>query len=387
MNHKEMKEILNIAYKYNTPYFITGTIGIGKSVAVKELAMELAEKEKRTFVNWNKITKTQKMEVMANTEKYFLFIDQRASQFDLGDFKLPQLDNQTNNGYFEWRIPLVYSVICKPKAKGILFFDEFNISVSSVMAMFYSIINDRFIGEHKISDGIFIIGAGNTSNDVSYVNELGNALKDRFEHITLKIPDIEEFTEYCMNHGVDPRIVGFLQFRPTLLHKIPTESSDSAFPTPRGWSERLSPMLKDIPSDKLELIERVVGSHVGTSVGIEFAAFIKLAYQVDLDAILENPEKIKELDTMDLESDLERPGLKYSVLSALADRFRQDNKLIESMAKISTYLEAEYGIMLLRLCKSGDIKGYKSISNKAIENKEKFPYFIDFLYKNQGYLI
>lgn len=386
VNHEEMKEVLRIAYKQKIPYFIWGKIGVGKSYLVRDLAEEFAEKEGRKFVNWNKLVKREKLEVIENIKDYFLFIDQRASQFDLGDFKLPQLDNHaTENGYFEWRIPLVYYAICKPEARGVLFFDEFTLCSSSVMGMFYSIINDRFIGEHKISDGMFILGASNFSTEISYVNDMGNALKDRFEHLELKVPDIDEFTKYCMNHNVDPRIIGFLNFRPTYLYKVPKDLKEGeGFCTPRGFSDRLSPLIRDIPSDKKDLIELITASNIGKGVAMEFAAFIKLSYNVDLEAILKDPKKIKELDEKEMDN-IERVGLKYSVLSALSEKFRADNKLIENICKISEYLEKDYGIMLLRMCLSADQKGFKKISKESESGKHKT--FRKFLEKNVDYLI
>lgn len=384
VSHEEMANVLRIAYKQKIPYFISGGIGIGKSQGIRELSKEFAEKENRKFVDWNKVTKKEKLEIIDNIKDYFLFIDQRASQFDLGDFKLPQLDNHaTENGYFEWRIPLVYYAICRPEAKGVLFFDEFTLSSSSVMGMFYSIINDRFIGEHKIADGIFIIGASNKAADVSYVNEMGNALKDRFEHMELKIPDIDEFTKYCMNNDIDPRIIGFLNFKPKYIYNIPKDSSEMAFPTPRGWSDRLSPLIKDIKSDKLDLLELIATTNIGRGVALEFTSFIRLSYDVDLDAILKDPKKIRELEEKEPDS-FKLVGLKYSVLSSLSEKFRANNKLIENICKISEYLEKDYGIMLLRLCLSADKNGFTKIKKEALLGKHKA--FKKFLEDNVEYL-
>jgi len=269
VNHRQMAEVLGIAFGTKTSYFISGPTGIGKSVSIKELAKKKAEERKRKFVEWNKLTRDEKFNVMRNTKQYFAFIDQRALQFDLGSFQMPDLfknvDVEGLNGTFEWRIPLVYAYLCMPDTEGFLFFDEFNQAPTTIQGMFYQIINDRQIGEHKIADGVFIIGAGNRMEDKANVFDMATPLKDRLEHLELGVPSVEEWTEdFAIPHGIDMRIVGFLQFKQSFLNMVEPDSSDMAFPTPRG-NERLSNMIKNIETkpENLRLLEIIVGSNVG----------------------------------------------------------------------------------------------------------------------------
>jgi hypothetical protein len=347
VNHKQLIEILKIAYKVKRAYFIWGTVGIGKSYSIKELAKQLAKEEGREFVEWNKLNREEKLKVIEQLDKYFLFIDERALQFDLGDFKLPKFDS--NNGTFEWCIPLVYKVICDNRAKGILFFDEFNLAPPTIQGMFYQVINDRQIGEHKISDGIFIIGAGNRAEDVATIYEMASALRDRFEHLELAIPSLEEWTEWALKNNIDSRIITFLHFKPSYLHKFDSESKDKAFPTPRGW-EYLSLQISNLQNNDYELLEKIISANVGEAVAIEMIAYLKLTEKINIKEILNNPEQVKDID---------RADMKYTIVSELTEIYKKDEKTLDKIIKVLELIEPEFAILCLRLLKSVNEKHFK----------------------------
>jgi MoxR-like ATPase len=342
VNHAQLKEILKIAYKSRRAYFIWGATGIGKSYAVRQLAKELAEEEKREFIEWNNLTREEKMKVMQELDKFFLFIDQRALQFDLGDFKLPKFDN--TNGTFEWCIPLVYQAICDKRAKGILFFDEFNLAPPSIQGMFYQIINDRQVGEHKISEGVMIVGAGNRLEDRANVYEMSSPLLDRFEHLELAVPTLEEWTDWALKNNIDSRIIAFLHFKPSYLFKFDPNSKDKSFPTPRGW-QYLSDQIKHLDKGDYSLLENLISANVGEACSVEMVAFLKLSEKIRIEELLKNPEKIREIT---------RTDLKYSVVSELAEIYKKDTKHLDSIMKIVQLLEPEFSILCLRLLKSAN---------------------------------
>jgi len=339
VNHKQLKEILKIAYKTNRAYFVWGSTGVGKSYTIKKLAEELAEEENREFVEWNGLSRDEKLKIVENLDKYFLFIDQRALQFDLGDFKLPKFDN--NNGTFEWTIPLVYQVVCDKRCKGVLFFDEFNLSPPSIQGMFYQIINDRQIGEHKINDGVFIVGAGNRIEDRANVYEMASPLLDRFEHLTLAIPSIEEWTNWATENDIDSKIIAFLHFKPSYLFKFDTKSKDKSFPTPRGW-HYLSEQLKFVKEKDYDTLEHLVSANVGEACAVEMLAFLKLREKIDIRDLLKNPNKVKEID---------RTDLKYAIVSELPNIYKNNKEELKNITNIIKNLEPEFAILSLKLLK------------------------------------
>lgn len=345
-----MREILKVAYKTKTPYFLSGATGIGKTVGVKELAIETAKEEDRKFIEWNNLTRDEKHEVLKNAEKYFGFIDQRALQFDLGEFKLPKFND--SDGTFEWCIPLVYQYLCNPKTKAILFFDEFNLAPSTIQGMFYQIINDKQIGEHKISDGVFVIGAGNRLEDKAFVYTMAVPLQDRFEHLELAKPPLEEWVEWALPHKIDNRLIGFLYLQPSELWKYEEDSTDMAFPTHRGH-ERCSDMIKEIPtkSDNYDLLEKIIGSNLGEAYAGKFIAWLRKTEKIKIADFLENPKLIKEINDMDL---------KYAICVELPTMFKKENKLFPKIMKLIELLEPELAIMTLRFMKEADSKYFST---------------------------
>ena len=177
-------------------------------------------------------------------------------------------------------------------------------------------------------------------------------MKNRFCHVVLNIPSIEEWTIWASENGVDSRIVAFLNFKPSLLFRFDPENKEQAFPTPRSW-EFASKMIKGIDI-KDEMFEMAVASAVGQGTAIEFQAFCKLNRKVDINEIIKNPSKVKEIQEIDL---------KYFVVGALADRYVRDKKLLQVMLKVALELEPEFGVLLLRLVKGADEKEFGKVIN------------------------
>jgi MoxR-like ATPase len=215
--------------------------------------------------------------------------------------------------------------------------------------MFYQIINDRQIGEHRISDGVWIVGAGNRLEDKANVYEMSSPLLDRFEHIELAIPDLEEWTSWALSNEIDSRIISFLHFKPSYLFKFDAKSKDKAFPTPRGW-EYLSSMIKGIEKD-YELLENIIASNVGEACAIEMIAFLRLSEKIRIEDFLNNPEKVKEIREVDL---------KYSIVSELAQIYKKSEKNFDKIMKVVELLEPEFAILCLRLLRATNPKHFVS---------------------------
>jgi len=334
INHKQMERLIKLAYQRKQPIYVWGATGIGKSMTIKRVAKEIA---KEMGLKYNEdISKI-------NEEENFSVVDIRISQLDPPDLRgLPKIDN----GNTRWLPPNWLP----RKSKGIIFFDELNLAPPSIQASAYQLILDRRLGEYILPEGWIIISAGNRLEDRANVFELPAPLKNRFCHITLNIPSIEEWTLWASENGIDSRIVAFLNFKPSLLFRFDPENKEQAFPTPRSW-EFASKMIRGMDV-KDEMFEVAVASAVGQGTAIEFQAFCKLNRKINVDDIIRNPKKIKEIKEIDL---------KYSVIGALADRYRKDRKLLKAMVVLSMELEPEFGMLLLRMVKGVDERNFSKI--------------------------
>jgi hypothetical protein len=322
INHKELTELIKIAYETKTPLFIWGTTGIGKSDSVKNASMEIAKKEGLEFSD-------------TDTENgKFGFIDIRISQLEPSDLRgLPSIEKDRT----KWLIPNWLPK--NPNSKGILFFDEINLSPPSIQAVAYQLILDRRLGDYKLPDGWLIISAGNRVEDKCNVFEMSNALCNRFIHTELMIPDKDIWTNWALQNNIDNRIISFLQFKPSSLFNFDNKNKEKAFPTPRSWAF-CSKLIQG--RDNKTLINTLVSSAVGEATAIEFSAFLRLQNKIDLKELMKNPKEVTKITEIDL---------KYVLLGTIAEYYRKDKTLLNKSFELCEYLEPEFSILLLRFLK------------------------------------
>ena len=325
INHDELKEIIGIAYKTKTPLFIWGTTGIGKSDSVKKSAIEIAKDENLEFSE-------------TNTENgKFGFIDIRISQLEPSDLRgLPTINGERT----KWLIPNWLPQ--NPDSKGILFFDELNLSPPSIQATAYQLILDRRLGDYRLPNGWVIVSAGNRVEDKCNVFEMSSALCNRFIHTDLMIPDKDSWLKWALENEIDNRIIAFLQFKPSVLFNFDSKNKDKAFPTPRSWAY-CSRLIKDKDVEKYkDTINILVASAVGEATATEFMAFLRLQNKINLKELLKNPKEVAKIKEIDL---------KYILLGTIAEYYRKDKALLEKSFELCDYLEPEFAVLLLRFLK------------------------------------
>lgn len=356
INHKELKEYISRIWTNKISLNLTGTTGIGKSVSVWEQAKEIAKKEKREFIEWNKTSKEQKNDIITNPEKYFIFMDIRLSQFDATDLKgLPKIDTDT---VVEWLIQNWLFALTNENTKAVLFFDEMNLAPPSVLASAYQIIRDRCIGDVKLGDNVLIISAGNTLEDRANVFEMAKPLCNRFIHATLLPPDLESWTEWALRNGVDDRIIAFLHFKPDNLFTFQPDSPDQAFATPRSWAEYCSEMIKGLEHGN-PMFQKFVASSVGTGVAVEFSGWCNLRDKVDFQAILKNPKLIEDIEELDIQ---------YSLVSMITEYLKghHDQAGCDKFLEMLQFLQPEFAILSLKFAVE---RHYSSITRYFQKNK------------------
>lgn len=147
------------------------------------------------------------------------------------------------------------------KGPGIIFLDEFNMASTAMMGLGQQLLLDRQFGDYKVPDGVFVWAAGNRKIDRAAVNEIPAPVKNRVAHYEV-VHDLDSWEIWAYASGIDPRIIGFLKFRPELLHKFDPNSPDSAWPSPRTWEMANRRLMAGMS------LEPVVGS-----ASIEFEAY------------------------------------------------------------------------------------------------------------------
>ncbi len=295
---------LDTLIKTDTPVFIHGSPGIGKSYIVGEIA------------------KKNGMEL----------VDVRLSQMDPVDLRgVPSIRGDQT----VWMPPVFF-----PKdtdSRGILFLDELNSAPPSVQAAIYQLVLDRKMGEYELPKNWRILCAGNRVSDRGVVFRLPTPLANRMVHLHVQAR-FEDFKLFAIKNGVHPFVIGFLGFRPDLLSTEPVVEDDAnpAFATPRSY-EMLSNILKT--GQEIGRITPIIYGTIGYSAGIEFTSYVKVYEELpDVAAIYEGhyPEIAMQ------------PALLYALVSALVEYFDGSEAHKEHLFGFSETLPTEFGVMLVK---------------------------------------
>jgi len=288
----------------DTPLFIHGSPGIGKSYIVADVAQK----------------------------KGLELVDIRLSQMDPVDLRgVPSIkENQT-----VWMPPVFF-----PKdinSQGILFLDELNSAPPSVQAAIYQLVLNRKMGEYELPKGWRIICAGNRVSDRGVVFRLPSPLVNRMVHLHVQAR-FEDFKLFAIKEGLHPFIIGFLGFRPDLLSTEPVLEDDAnpAFATPRSY-HMLSNILK--AKGNIKSISSIIYGTVGYSSGVEFTSYVKVYEELpDVASIYDgNYPEIKN-----------QPALLYALVSALVEYFNGSETHKEHLFVFSETLPTEFGVMLIK---------------------------------------
>ena len=355
VNHKELEKVIYAYVQAKQPLFIWGHIGIGKSTTVKKVAQKIARDRNLIFTeDWSR----------GNDEKSFCFIDVRLSTLEASDvYGIP--DISTDSKYVHWKHP-----IWQPdKGEGIIFADELNLAPISIQSAMYQLILDRRLNEYVLPEGYTIVSAGNFVEDSSNVYDMPSGLHSRFGHIVLDNPDPDSFNRYCITHGIDSRIVGFLQQFPDYIYKIDENAQYEAQPIPRCW-EKFSDLLRFC--DDYDSIELMGSTLVGCGIAQEFVAFLNLSRDFDFERIL-NDDRY-EIPSTDA-------SVTYSIASNLPIYVKAHKKKIEKAFKVLSKFEKispEYAILYMRCMKSA-IPDFEDIALKNVEFRENVERYYKYL--------
>lgn len=317
---QELYKQLEVLLQTDTPVFIHGSPGIGKSYIVNDIAQS----------------------------HNLSLIDVRLSQLDAVDLRgIPTISNEQT----KWMPPVFLPT--DENSEGILFLDELNSAPLSVQAAIYQLVLDRKIGEYTLPKGWRIVCAGNKIDDKGIVFKLPSPLINRMIHIVLEAK-FDDFKVWAIQNEIHPFIVGFLGFRPDLLSsEVPSSTeTNPAFCTPRAWA-MLSKIIKS--HSDINAINPIVYGTVGYAAGIEFLSFVKVYKTLpDIDAILEGK----------IDSVPEEPSALYALCAAIIEKYsstQQANNLFE-YAKV---MPVEFNVMLIKdlITKDEDIAELESFDS------------------------
>ena len=340
VDHAGLLDLFVRAYLCGVSLFAQGATGIGKSYTAVDAGEVLADKLHLEGVAlWPEVDVGK-----------FNLVDLRLSQFDAVDMRgFPMV----KDGAVTWYAPDFFSL--PPEAKGYYWFDELNLAPPLIQASAYSVIWDRRSGNKALPTGMGVAAGGNRIEDKASIFDLARPLANRFIWCELQVPTEEAWCNWAMNRGLDARIVGFVKQNPNYLHytlinlgrtdgdtALASANGEKAFPTPRSW-ELASKLITGVRD--LAVVQNLVSAAVGPATAALFIGFAKLVAEIDIDAILANPEKSALPDKIDR---------LYALITALAERFRSkpDKDVLKKVMTLSGRIAPEFGVLLLRMVKA-----------------------------------
>lgn len=300
----ELYSHIDILLKTDTPLFIHGSPGIGKSYIVADIAQ------------------TNGLEL----------VDVRLSQMDPVDLRgVPSIKNEQT----VWMPPVFFPQ--DTDSEGILFLDELNAAPPSVQAAIYQLVLNRQMGEYILPKGWRIICAGNRISDRGVVFRLPTPLANRMVHLHVQAR-FEDFKLFALKANLHHFVIGFLGFRPDLLSTDPVVEDDAnpAFATPRSY-HMLSNILK--ATQDLNSITSIIYGTIGYSAGIEFVSYVKVYEELpDIAAIYKGQYP----------GIVGQPALLYAMVSALVEYYQGTDEHKQHLFAFSHLLPTEFGVLLIK---------------------------------------
>lgn len=259
---------------------------------------------------------------------------------DPSEFGMPVpfriVQDANNETYMPWVLNRALHIACMEPV--VLFFDDIDKVTQLVEGSLLSLFGERTVRDRKLHKDTVIMAAGNRTGDDVLARQLSESLRTRGTIINME-PRLADFAAYGQENPekVHPTVLGFLQYRPNLLHKHDPDAD--RFPTPRGWTE-VSAYLYSYKADH-DLLENkrssawkvAVALKCGDAASNDFYAWWTICSKIDMKKLL----KTGELDhTLDDAAD--KRIIDYAAIFALAQELNHNGAKKEHVGLV-VYLE------------------------------------------------
>lgn len=224
----------------------------------------------------------------------------------------------------------------KPMNGWILFLDELPSAAPAVQAAAFKVILDRYVGQQKLHDRVFIVAAGNTEDDGAIVNPIPTPLQSRMVNF-LVVTDLKSFMKWALPNGLDYRIAAFLEFKPEYVHHFKPDHDDLTFAAPRTWMF-VNSLIKGKPVTRDNDLALIAGC-VSQGVATEFISFVKL---------FEDTPKISDIiaNPMTAKCPEDNPSLLYATGGSLAQHATKEN--LPAFIQYIERMPTEFMVVTLR---------------------------------------
>lgn len=315
---------LGIGLPSTPSVILIGPPGVGKSTAVRESALEIANqlgleliditsKEERDRV-MNSLEKCLSEfgdpETCRNKLRYFVFLDLRLTEVEPTDLiGYPYRDgNRMEYAPPSWAYILHY-------LPGILFLDEIsNVRRSDVLAASYKILLDKAAGFLKFNDRVLVVAAGNLPEHAPDIAQsLPPPIINRSSVIYVTSPSLDEWFNWMIKSisalpsGIREELYETLKIVYNFLSMYPgyfmnfefDPHKNENFPTPRSWSHLVFSLpisfIRSLSNFDVQALEAIIATFVGSKASSAILPFMIGATAIPIDDIIRNPDKLAEI--------------------------------------------------------------------------------------------
>ncbi|MGV9352536.1 AAA family ATPase [Streptomyces misionensis] len=308
----EQLEALTLAVAADLPVLLWGEPGIGKTAALTQLAASLDLPLTTVIASVHEPSDFSGLPILGE---------------DPAVQGVPMAPPQ-------WAVELVRA------GRGLLFLDELSTATPAVQAALLRVVLERRVGALQLPPGVRIVAAANPRASAADGWELSPPLANRFVHLHW-VHDREVVVRGL--GGVWPRaqlprlaperlaeavafarrvVCGFLEARPTLIHRLPSTETrrGGAWPSPRSWEAALTLLAfgtaAGVSRDVLALLVR---GAVGDGPGLELLAHMDRMDLPDPESLLADPPTAE----LPVRGDLRQAALE-AVVAAVGARPRRE---------------------------------------------------------------
>jgi hypothetical protein len=218
----------------------------------------------------------------------------------------------------------------------VVFFDDLGLAVPAVQGAFMNLILARRTGDGtKISDFVTFVAATNRREDKAGVAGLLEPVKSRFATILQLEVDVDDWIKWALSVDLPIELIGFIKYRPELLHKFVPSADLVNSPSPRTVANLGALLNMKLPA--VVELEAYTGC-VGEGFAAEFIGFLKIYRELpNPDVVLMDPEAVKVPTN---------PAVLYALCGALARKATENN--MERVLKFADRLGDEFNVLLVR---------------------------------------
>ena len=171
--------------------------------------------------------------------------------------------------------------------------------------------------------------------------------------------DHNVWVDWANSHKIDHRIISLIKFKPELLHRFDTSTSELTFPCPRTW-EFASKVINNKPKVDLITKTRLAGT-IGEGAAVELATYSEIYQNLPtIEQILSNPKSGWKVP--------KEPSEQYAVTTMLAHNCTNDN--IEKIVTAINRLPVDFQVITFKdiYKRSPQLKGHSVIKQWVAKN-------------------